>query len=164
MRYQMKQKWLTLANNYVIRDEQGTERYRVQGKVLSLGDQLSLRDLEGREVATISQKLLSWGPTYEVRRNGELAALVKKELFTFFHARFAVDVPGPEDLEAKGDFWDQEYTFLRGDTPVARVSHAFFSWTDTYGIDIAEGEDDVLILAAAVVIDLCCHERSSSSD
>jgi hypothetical protein len=24
-------------------------------------------------------------------------------------------------------------------------------------VDIAEGEDDVLILASTVVIDLCCH-------
>jgi uncharacterized protein YxjI len=164
MRYQMKQKWLTLADDYVMRDEQGNERYHVQGKVFSFGDQLSLRDVQGSEVATISQKLFSWGPTYEIRRDGELAAVVKKGLFTFFHCRFTVDVPGPADLEAKGDFWDQEYTFLRGETPVAQVSHAFFSWTDTYGIDIADGEDDVLILAAAVVIDLCCHERSSSSD
>ncbi len=26
-----------------------------------------------------------------------------------------------------------------------------------YGIDIEDGEDDILILASAVVIDLCCH-------
>ena len=28
---------------------------------------------------------------------------------------------------------------------------------DTYGIDIADGQDDVLYLASAVVIDLVCH-------
>ena len=27
----------------------------------------------------------------------------------------------------------------------------------SYGIDIVPGEDDVLILCAAIVIDLCCH-------
>ena len=37
------------------------------------------------------------------------------------------------------------------------VSKRFFSLSDTYGIDIAEGEDDVTLLAATVVIDLCCH-------
>jgi uncharacterized protein YxjI len=31
------------------------------------------------------------------------------------------------------------------------------SWTDTYGVEIADGEDDVLILASTVVIDMVCH-------
>ncbi|MDQ3815983.1 MAG: hypothetical protein M3347_18905, partial [Armatimonadota bacterium] len=66
-----------------------------------------------------------------------------------------------DDLEAAGDFWDHEYSFLRDGQTVARVSKAWFSWTDTYGIDIAEGEDDILILASAVVIDMCCHEDRS---
>ena len=41
---------------------------------------------------------------------------------------------------------------------VARVSKAYFSWSDTYGIDIDDDEDDITILATAVVIDLVCHD------
>ena len=41
---------------------------------------------------------------------------------------------------------------------MARVSKAYFSWSDTYGIDIDDDEDDVTILATAVVIDLVCHD------
>ena len=70
-----------------------------------------------------------------------------------------MDVPGPDDLTAEGDFADWEYVVSRGGRPVATVSKRFFALTDTYGIDVADGEDDVLILAAAVVIDQCCHER-----
>jgi uncharacterized protein YxjI len=82
---------------------------------------------------------------------------VKRQLFTLFRARFTVDVPGPDDLEAKGDFLDHEYTFERHGRDVARVSKKWFSLSDTYAIDIDQGEDDVLILAAAVVIDLVSH-------
>ena len=57
---------------------------------------------------------------------------------------------------------DHEYAFRRGDRVVATVSKRWFSWSDTYGIDIAEGEDDVLILASAVVIDQICHEGDDS--
>ena len=71
-----------------------------------------------------------------------------------------VDVPGPNDLEAKGDFLDLEYTFTRGDQPVAEVSKRWFSWADTYGVEIAGGEDDILILASTVVIDMVCHADS----
>ena len=31
-------------------------------------------------------------------------------------------------------------------------------WSDTYGVDVAEGEDDVLILCSTVVIDMVCHD------
>ena len=87
----------------------------------------------------------------------KLFAVVKKELFTFFHCRFTVDVPGPDDLEAKGDFTDHEYEFWRQSGLRATVSKQWFAWSDTYGVDIAEGEDDILILASTVVIDMACH-------
>lgn len=85
-------------------------------------------------------------------------AVVSKELFTLFSCTFTVDVPGPDDLQAEGDFLDLEYEFLRGDRKVATVSKRWLALADTYGIDIAEGEDVVLILASAVVIDMACHQ------
>jgi uncharacterized protein YxjI len=61
-------------------------------------------------------------------------------------------------LQASGEFLDHEYTFTNAvDAPVAAVSKRWFEWTDTYGVEIAPGQDDVLVLAATVVIDLCCH-------
>ena len=157
MRYVMKEKLLAFGDDFAIQDEHGRDAFFVDGKAFSLGDQLSFQDMRGTELAYIKQKLLAWGATYEIYRNGQLAAVVKKELFTFFKCRFTVDVPGPDDLEANGDFLDHEYEFSRGGRTVAAVSKRWFSWTDTYGIDVADGEDDVLVLASAVVIDLACH-------
>jgi uncharacterized protein YxjI len=157
MRYVMKQKLLSWGDDFYIRDAEGREVFFVDGKAFSLGNQLSFQDLQRNELAFIRQKLFSFGATYEIHRNGALAAVVKKELFTFFNCRFTVDVPGPDDLEAKGDFLDHEYAFTRGDRTVAAVSKQWFSWSDTYGVDIAEGEDEVLILASTVVIDQVCH-------
>ena len=157
MRYVMRQKMLSFGDDFQIRDEAGREAYFVDGKAFSIGNKLSLRDMRGNELAFIRQKLMSWGPTYEISRDGETLAVVKKKLFSLFHHRFSVDVPGPDDLEAEGNFLDHEYTFRRGDRVVATVSKRWFSWTDTYGIDIAEGEDEVLILASAVVVDMACH-------
>ncbi len=157
MRYVMKQKFLSWGDDFHIQDDQGRDVFYVDGKGFGLGHKLSFQDLTGQELAWISQKLLAWGPAYELYRGGELCAVVKKSLFTFLHCRFTFDVPGPDDLEAEGDFLDHEYAFVRGGRPVASVSKKWFSWTDTYGIDIAEGEDPILILASAVVIDLVCH-------
>jgi uncharacterized protein YxjI len=157
MRYVMRQKFLSWGDDFIIKDEAGRDAFYVDGKVFSLGDQLSFQDLEGNELAFIRQKLLAWGPTYEIYRQGELQAVVKKALFTLFQCRFGVDVPGPDDLEARGRFTDHEYEFERGGQTVAVVSKQWFAWTDTYGVDIADGEDDILILASALVIDMGCH-------
>jgi uncharacterized protein YxjI len=111
-----------------------------------------------------SQKLFSWGPTYEISRGDQLLATVSKELFTFFQCTFTVDVPGPDDLLAKGDFLDHQYVFTRNDqqvAQVAQVSKQWFTWADTYGVQITPEQDDVLILASTVVIDMACHGRQT---
>ena len=158
MRYVMKQKLFSFTDSFTITDESGTPAFAVRGKFFSLGKQLSFEDMAGNELAYIRQKLIAFRPTYEIYRNDTLFATVKQQLFTFLRHRFIVDVPGPDDLEASGDFLDHEYTFERSGRDVARVSKAWFSFADTYGVEVAEGEDDVLLLASSVVIDMLCHD------
>jgi uncharacterized protein YxjI len=153
----MKQKFWSLGDDFVIQDDQGNDRYRVDGRAFSFGDKLSLQDMAGNELAFISQRLLSWGPSYEIHRPGEGSAEVSKEHFTFFHCKFAVDGPGNEDYEASGDFMDHEYEIQGHGGLAAVVTKRWFSWTDSYGIEIEDGADPVLLLATAVVIDLVCH-------
>jgi uncharacterized protein YxjI len=160
MRYVLKQKFWSFGDDFRIRDADGQEVFLVDGRAFSWGDKLSFQDMQRHELAFIRQKLLSWGPTYEIEREGRLVAVVKKKLFTLLRCRFTVDVPGPDDLEVQGNFLDREYTFERQGQAVAQASKKWFSWTDTYGVDINAGEDPVIILASAVVIDLICHQDS----
>lgn len=160
MRYVLKQKFWSWGDDFTIKDASGQDVYFVDGRAFSWGDKLSFQDTQGKELAFIRQKLLSWGPTYEIEVHDRLVAVVKKHLFTLFRCKFTVDVPGPDDLEAQGSFLEHEYSFERHGREVAAVSKRWFSWTDTYGVDIATGEDDVLILASAVVIDMVCHQEN----
>jgi uncharacterized protein YxjI len=157
MRYVMKQKLFSWGDDFTIKNAEGEDVFFVDGKAFTFGSKLSFQDMKGNELAFIAQKLLNWGPTYEISRGGAVVAVVKKQLFALFHHRFTVDVPGPDDIEAKGSFTDHEYTFTRGARTVATVSKKWFSWADTYGVDIADGEDDILILASTVVVDMACH-------
>ena len=129
-----------------IKDDSGADRFIVDGRAFSIGNKLSLQDAAGRELIFIREKVLSWGPTYELQRAGGPAATVKKDLWTFFKDRFTVDAtsdgPTPDDLEVRGDFWDHEYAFARGGNTVATVSKRWFSWADTYGVDVAAGQDE----------------------
>jgi uncharacterized protein YxjI len=154
----MKQKLFCWGDDYRILDQDGRDVYLVDGKAFVLmGKRLVFLDMAGNELAEIRQRLLSWGPCYDIVRDGQVAATVSKHLFTLAYCKFTVDVPGPDDLEATGSFFDYEYTFRRDGRNVTTVSKKFFDWTDSYGVEIAQGEDDILILASTVVIDLCCH-------
>jgi uncharacterized protein YxjI len=160
MKLLMKQKLLAIGDDYTVKDETGRERYYVDGRVLTIRDTLVIEDMEGQELARVRERILAWGETWDVLRNGRTAAVVHKKLFTLVRCAFTIEVPGPDDLIAQGDLFEREYTFTRGSRKVGEVSKRWFKLTDTYGIDVSEDEDDVLILAAAVVIEQCCHEKA----
>jgi uncharacterized protein YxjI len=115
---------------------------------------LVVRDPGGREVAQVHRKLAALRPTYKVTVGGEEAAEVRKYLFTPFGDRYTIDVPGPDDLEVRGDLLDHEFTIQRGEQTVATISKRWFSVRDTYAVDVALGQDDLLILAAVLALDL----------
>ncbi len=155
-KYIMKQKVWTLGEKFVIKDESRNPLFYVKGKVFSVGDRLSFRDTGGKELAYISQKVFSFRPQYRIYRDNKLIAKIKKKI-TLVKDRYTIDVSGSDDYKVSGNFWNYEYTFTRNNRKVAFVSKRFFTWGDTYGIFIKPGEDDILILAAAVVIDMVSH-------
>jgi uncharacterized protein YxjI len=102
----------------------------------------------------VHRKLIALRPTYEIALGGQEVAEVRKQFFTPFGDRFTIDLPGPNDLEMVGNLLDHEFTIRRGDQTVATVSKQWFALRDTYGVDIAPGEDDLLILASVLALDL----------
>jgi uncharacterized protein YxjI len=152
--YLIRERFFRLGEDSDITDEQGRPVLQVDGKVLSLRNRLIIRDPEGREVAQVHRKLAALRPTYRVTIGSEEAAEVRKRLFTPFGDRFTIDVPGPDDLEVAGDLFDHEFTVHRRDQVVATVSKRWFSMRDTYAVDVAPGQDDLLILASVLALDL----------
>jgi uncharacterized protein YxjI len=154
MRYVIRERFFRLGEDSDITDEAGRPVLHVDGKVLTLRDTLVLRDPAGQEVARVRRRLLALRPTYEITAGGRELAEMRKHLFTPFVDRFTIDVPGPDDLELRGSLLDHEFTIRRGGRPVATVSKRWFALTDTYGVEIAEGEDWLLLLACVLALDL----------
>lgn len=154
MRYLIRERFLAMGDDSDITDEDGRPVLHVDGKVLSLRDRLVLRDPQGVEVAQVARKLVALRPTYEVSIGDRHAADVRKHLFTPFRDRFTVDVPGPDDLELTGDLFDHEFTIERAGRTVATATRKLLSIRDVYTVDIAPGENELLILAAVLAADL----------
>jgi uncharacterized protein YxjI len=159
MRYIIREKFFHLGEDSDITDETGRPVFHVDGKVFTLHHTLVMRDLAGNEVATIRQHLVALRPTFEVTRGGQELAEIRKKLFTFFGERLSIDIPGPDDLEVQGNFLEHEFTITRQGEVVATVSKRWISLTATYGVDVAPGQDDVLILASVLALDLIEDEE-----
>jgi uncharacterized protein YxjI len=157
-RYKMRQRLISIGEDYDIEDERGNRAYRVDGKVLRLRETFVLEDLEGREVATIREKKLALHESMNVLRGGEVVATLRKAWLTPFRDKFGIEVKGGEDMVAQGNILDHEYEIRRGGETVATISKRWFTIRDTYGIDIAPGQDEGLVLAAAVAIDEMAHD------
>jgi len=156
--YFLKQRVLALGDRFKIVDEEGVPRFWVKGGIFTLGDRLRFYDTEGNELAFIKQKVFSFKKRYQVFRQGRLWARILKDI-TLFKDRFTIDVDGPDDYRVRGDITDHRYAVVSRGRPVAFVSKKWFSWGDSYKIDIDPAEDEVLILIAAVVIDMASHDE-----
>jgi uncharacterized protein YxjI len=152
--YLIQERLFDLGDDFDITDESGAPVYHVDGKVLSLRDRLVIEDLAGREVASVHRKMIALRPSYTISVGGEKAADMRKKLFTPFGDRYTIDVPGPNDLELRGNLLEHEYTVERDGREIASVSKKWFRVRDTYAVRIAEGEDDVLVLAGVLALDL----------
>ncbi len=153
MRYVMKQKLFSIGGDSMITDARGNNRYLVDGAAISLGRRLVIKDVQnGQELATLQQALIALTPTFEIRTRSGASAKISVKILTITD-RLKIDVPGWDDLEARGDLFRHEYGIYRKGREVAHVSKSWLSFRDAYGIDIDDGQDEGLILASAVVID-----------
>ena len=161
-RYTMRQRLVSIGEDFDITDESDRPVYRVDGKVMRLRETFVIEDLQGREVATIREKKLALRDSMNILRGGSMIATIRKARFAPFRHKFSIDVAGGVDLVAQGDIMHHEYTISRSGDPVARISKHRFALSDTYGVDVLPGEDDGLILAVAVAIDEMAHDSDGA--
>ena len=158
-RYQMREKLFAIGDDYWIETEGGERVFKVNGKALRIRETFILETPSGDELFKIQEKKLSIRDKMQIERGGETVATIHKALITPLRDRFAIELESGGELSAKGNIVDHEYEIERDGHKVAEISKRWFRVRDTYGIEIAPGEDDALILAATVCIDEMAHDR-----
>ncbi len=158
--YKMRERLVSIGDDFWIETDSGQRAYKVDGKALRLRKTLIFEDPDGRTLAKIQERVARIKDTMEVEdADGNRLAMVKKALITPIRDRWTVKIGDGPDLDVQGNILDHEYTFTDGRTPVATVSKKWFRIADTYGVDIAPGQNPVVVLAATVVIDMMAHEE-----
>lgn len=157
--YKMRQQLFSFGDDYWIEDNHGRRAYKVDGKVLRVRDTLVMRDAQGNEVAKIQERVARVRDSMEIEGpRGESLAMVKKAMITPLRDRWVVKVGNGPDLEVQGNILDHEYTIGEGRDKIAEVSKKWFRIADAYGVQIEQGQNDGLILAITVVVDMMAHE------
>jgi uncharacterized protein YxjI len=155
-RYRMREKFLSVGDDYWIEDGEGRRAFKVDGKVARIRDTFVLKDPDGREVAKIQERKLRVRDTMEIERAAGNAT-VRKALVGL-RQRFRIEVDGGRELKAHGNIVDHEYEIESDGDTVASVSKRWFRVRDTYGVEVRRDQDVALILAITVCIDAMAHD------
>jgi len=132
----------------------------VDGKVFRIRKTLVFEDLNGKALCQIRERLLAIRDTMMIEDpDGRDMAVIKKALISPLRDRWSVNVKNGPNLDVQGDFLNHEYTIKQGRKRVAEVSKKWLSLTDTYGVEIDSGQNDILILAVAIAIDMMAHDE-----
>ncbi len=157
-RYKMREKLVSIGDDYWIETQRGRRAYHVDGKALRIRDTLKFEDAHERELYEIQTKLIPLKETMAVTKGNREVAVVKKAFISPLRDRLNANMANGPDIEIRGNLLAHEYTMERRGKRVAEVSKKWLALADTYTIEVAGGEDDALILALCVVIEQICQE------
>ena len=145
----MKQKVFSWRDRFLIKDEAGNDRYTAQGEILSMGKKLRVYHAGGMEAAFIKQKVFSFLPRFLVEFNGHVVCEIVKE-FTLFKQSYRLHGP-PWHLS--GDFWAHEYILMENSQLIMQLSKKWFTWGDSYELDIPHPQNELICLCIALAVD-----------
>jgi uncharacterized protein YxjI len=155
----MRAKLFAIGDDYWIDTDDDRHAFKVNGKAMRIRDTFVLEGPAGEELFKAQERKLRVRDTMKIERGGEAVATIKKAMITPLRERFTIDLQAGGELNAKGNIVDHEYEIERDGRKVAEISKRWFRVRDTYGIEIAPGEDDALILAITACIDQMSERR-----
>ena len=164
-RYKIRQNLISIGDDFWVENEAGQKVFKVDGKVLRIRKTLVFEDMNGNTLCQIKERLLTIKDTMVVEdANGKDLAVIKKALIAPLRDKWDVKVKNGPDLVVQGNILDHEYSIKQGWSKVAEISKKWFRLTDTYGVEIDPGQNDILILAVAVAIDMMAHDDDDKKD
>jgi uncharacterized protein YxjI len=160
-RYKISQKIFSIGDDFWIENQEGEKVFKVDGKALRLRETLIFEDMSGNKLCKIQERLLAFRDTMAIEdADGRQMAVIKKGLIAPLGDHWTVNVRNGPDLDVQGNILDHEYSINERRKKIAEVSKKWLSLTDTYGVEIDSGQNDILILAVAIAIDMMSHDEN----
>jgi uncharacterized protein YxjI len=145
----IKQKVFSLSGKFTVKDQQEKDVYYVEGSFMQVPKTFSIKNTTRDQVALVTKKAFSFLPKFFVEVNGREVVTIKKE-FSFLKARYTIDGAG---IEVHGNWWDMDFQVLQHGEVVGQVSKEWFTWGDSYKIQIVDEAMETIMIALVVAID-----------
>src|SRR4051812_45327349 len=109
--YRMRQKLVSIGDDYWIEDGDGRRAYKVDGKALRVRETLNFDDASGNTLLRIQERMLRIRDTMEIEDpGGRTVARAKQAMITPLRDRMTVEVMDGPELKVQGDIVDHEYS------------------------------------------------------
>lgn len=155
----IKQKVFSLSGKFTVKDQQENDVYDVEGSFMKIPKTFSIKNQASEEVALITKKTFSFLPKFLVEVDGQEVLTIKKE-FSFFKARYTIDAVG---MEVHGNWWDMNFQLYQHGEVIGEVSKEWFTWGDSYKVQVVKEEMETLIIALVVAIDCVKADQSAAA-
>lgn len=155
----IKQKVFSISGKFTVKDQEEQDAYFVEGSFMQIPKTFSIMDAERNKVALITKKTFSFLPVFFVEVHGQGTVTIKKE-FTFLKARYSIDAAG---LDVQGNWWDMDFQILQNGETVGEVSKEWFTWGDSYRVQIWNEEMEHLIISLVIAIDCVKADQAAAS-
>ena len=158
MKLYIKQKVFSFKDRFTIVNEDGAVVYTVEGKVFSIGKKLKVFDENNEEVVLIEEKAFSFRPRYYINIPCKDEITIHKKFS--FKPKYVIE---GSDWMLQGDFFGHNYEIVSGSEPIMSLTKKWFSWGDSYELDIENKEDMLLSVCIVLVVDACLEREASSA-
>jgi uncharacterized protein YxjI len=155
----IKQKVFSLSGKFTVKDQQEKDVYYVEGSFMQIPKTFSIKNTTRDEVALVTKKAFSFLPKFFVEVNGREVFTIKKE-FSFLKARYTIE---GADIEVLGNWWDMDFQVLKHGEVVGQVSKEWFTWGDSYKVQILDEEMETIMIALVVAIDCVKADQAAAS-
>jgi len=155
----IKQKVFSLSGKFTVKDQQEKDVYFVEGSFMQIPKTFSIMNTARDEVALITKKVFSFLPTFFVEVNGREVLTIKKE-FSFFKPRYTIDASG---IEVQGNWWEMDFDLLQNGEVVGRVSKEWFTWGDSYQVQVLDEAMETIVIALVVAIDCVKADQAAAA-
>jgi uncharacterized protein YxjI len=155
----IKQKVFSLSEKFTVKDQEEKDTYYVEGSFMRVPKTFSIMNTSRDEVALITKKVFSFLPKFFVEVNGQEVLMIKKE-FSFLKARYSIDAAG---IDVQGNWLDMDFQVLHNGRVVGEVGKEWFSWGDSYRVQILDEEMETIIMALVIAIDCVKADQAAAS-
>ena len=159
MKLYIKQKVFSLTSKFTVKDESGEDKYFVEGEFFSLRGRMHIYNAANEEIGQIYSRLMTFLPRFILEINGHGVAEIVKE-FSFLRPKYRLE---NTSLRVEGDYWAHEYSLFDGERKIMDIRKEWFTWGDSYELDISDPAYELTALGIVLAIDTAMAKAASAA-